>query len=59
MKIGKITFVGKMGVTYNAKARGTELMTKTNTSNMTRKRFSTGRAQNSWLFTSVAEALNS
>jgi len=59
MRIGKITFVGKMGIIYNAKARGTKLITETNTSNMTRKRFSTDRVQNSWLFTSVAEALNS
>ena len=47
-----------MGIIYNAKARGTHLMTETNTSNLTRKTFPTGRVENSWLLTSVAEGLN-
>lgn len=58
MRTGNIAFFGKMGVIYNAKARGTELTTETNASNMTRKTFPTGRVQNSWLFTSVAGGLN-
>lgn len=53
-----MTFFGKMGIIYNAKARETKLMTETNTSNMTRKTYPTGRVQNGWLFTSVAEGLN-
>ena len=42
MRTRNITFFGKMGIIYNAKARGTHLMTETNTSNLTRKTFPTG-----------------
>lgn len=59
MRTRNIVFFGKMGIIYNAKAREIEqnknTHTNSNTSNMTRKTFPTGRLQKVWLFSSVAE----